>query len=472
METSQASKSSQNVNKSCLSRKERWGFFIVNVGNIPIMTLMNVFLLYYYVAVVGLNPIAVGTLFLIARLFDGFNDPIMGYVVDHLPKTNLGRFRGYIIIGSIICGINYLILWLGPGLATAGKLTIAYISYLLFGFTFDLMDIPLNSMIPVMSDQDNDRNRLSNIKGLGYMFGAAIYYVLPIPFISLFRTEIQGFYALILLTVGIVICFSIFGALTIQERVQPIQAKKYTFQETVKILGTRPVLVQFLETLMNSIGGSINSALLIFFFIYVLMRVDLFVLIAIFFGIGVLIGILSMPQMVNHFGKKNTKIFANGISVVAFIMVLFVPSDQPFLFFFIVAISSIGGGINMLLNYGIQADNMDYVEWKLGFRAEGAVASINSFIIKAAQGVGSAIAAYALYLIKFDKSLHVQTELTIRGLYIITFALPSVFYLVGLLIWAFFYPINKATRNQMMAEIQRLHVAAEEKMPKMNEKEM
>ena len=367
-ETPQFSQSSLNVNKSHISRKERWGFFIVNVGNIPIMTLMNVFLLYYYVAVVGLNPEAVGTLFLIARVFDGINDPIMGYVVDHLPKTKLGRFRSYIIIGSIICGINYLILWMGPGLATVGKLTIAYISYLLFGFTFDIMDISLNSMIPVMSDQDKDRNLLSNIKGLGYMFGGVIYYVLPTPFIGLFSTEIHGFYALVLLTVCIVISFSIFGTLAIQERVQPVQTKKYTFQETVKIFGTRPVIVQFIETLMNSVGNGINSALLVFFFTYVLKRMDLFIFISVFYLAGVLIGIFVMPRLVNHFGKKTTKIFASGISLVSFIIILFIPYDQPFLFLFIIALYSIGGGINMLLNYGIQADNVDYVEWKLRFR--------------------------------------------------------------------------------------------------------
>nr|MDO8110289.1 MFS transporter [Candidatus Sigynarchaeota archaeon] len=137
--------------------KEKLAYFSVNVGNIPIMTLIGGFLLIFYVDVVGLDPAAVATLFLITRVLDGLNDPIMGYIIDHLPNTKWGRFRPYIVLGTIICGLNYLLLWLGPSLAAFNKLVIAYISYILIGITFDLMDVPLNSLIPVMSTSEKER---------------------------------------------------------------------------------------------------------------------------------------------------------------------------------------------------------------------------------------------------------------------------------------------------------------------------
>ena len=85
--------------ESLLSWKEKFAFFLVNMGNIPLMTLLGSFLLIYYTDVVGLNPTVVGTLFLVSRIFDGVNDPIMGYVIDHLPRTKLGKFRSYLIHG-------------------------------------------------------------------------------------------------------------------------------------------------------------------------------------------------------------------------------------------------------------------------------------------------------------------------------------------------------------------------------------
>jgi Na+/melibiose symporter-like transporter len=150
-----------------ITKKEKISFFIANLGNIPIMTLMNAFLLIFYTDVVGLNPAAVAILFIFARVLDGFNDPIIGYIVDHLPRTKWGKFRPYIVLGSLFCSLNYIILWLGPSLATNGKLLIAYISYILFGITFDLMDVPLNSLIPVMTEEEKERNSLSLIKSLG-----------------------------------------------------------------------------------------------------------------------------------------------------------------------------------------------------------------------------------------------------------------------------------------------------------------
>jgi len=442
---------------SDLTRKEKIGFFIVNFGNIPIMSLMNTFLLTFYITVVGLDAVAIGLLFLIARVLDGLNDPIMGFVVDHLPKTKLGRFRSYIIIGSIICCINYLILWLGPALAISGKLIIAYITYLLFGFTFDLMDIPLNSMIPVMSNKDKDRNSLSNIKGLAYMMGTGLFIMAPISFLDLFKSNATiGYTLLVILTVIIVLSFSIIGALLIKERVEPIIEKKYTIQETIKVIGNRPVFVLFLETLMNSIGGGMTQGLLLIFFTYVFLDAELMIVSYVFGGIGLFIGLLFTNKLIARLGKKNAKIIADGFSVFG-IFILLVPTNQLVVFIIIMGIANMGIGINMLLNYGIQADNMDYIEWKLGYRAEGAVASANSFIVKAAQGIGSSLAAFGLAIIGFNKDLPIQSANTIQGLYLLCFGIPAIFYLVGMLIFLFLYPLNKKTREEMMLYIRNLH---------------
>ena len=41
----------------------------------------------------GINPAACATLFLIARIMDGLNDPFAGYMIDHLPNTNMVLVR-------------------------------------------------------------------------------------------------------------------------------------------------------------------------------------------------------------------------------------------------------------------------------------------------------------------------------------------------------------------------------------------
>lgn len=96
---------------------------------IPIMTLLNGYLLIFYTNICGMAPKACASLFLIARILDGLNDPIVGLCIDRMPNTRFGHFRMPLIVGTVLCGLNYLLLWFGPMMAPSGKLVIAYISY-------------------------------------------------------------------------------------------------------------------------------------------------------------------------------------------------------------------------------------------------------------------------------------------------------------------------------------------------------
>jgi GPH family glycoside/pentoside/hexuronide:cation symporter/glucuronide carrier protein len=440
---------------SVLSRKEKFSFFLVNMGNIPLMTLLGSFLLIFYTDVVGLNPAAIGTLFLVARIFDGFNDPIMGYVVDHLPKTKLGRFRSYLILGTVITSAVYLLTWLGPSLAPAGKIGLAYVGYLLFGFAFDLMDIPLNSMIAVMSDRDRDRTVLSNIKGFAYMFGGVLVFSLALPIVGLFSSDQVGYHWLIIIFTAFVLLFSIIGTLGIKERVNPIKKDKYKFQDLMKILGNKAVISHFLQQLVLMTSGGILQGSITFFFIYVLDRPDLFALSGISRVVGTVIALALVPVMTRKFGKKTTNTIANVIAIIGYLVLFFLPADEPMLFILVLLITSPGTGATGILMYSIQADNTDYVEWKQGIRAEGAVASLNSFIVKAGLGLGSGIGAYMLGIIGYVPNA-VQSAETIQGLYSLNFLYPAFISIVGVIVWMLLYPIDKKTNEQMLSELAAL----------------
>lgn len=438
---------------SVLDLKEKLAFFAVNIGNIPIMTMLGTYLLLFYTDVVGLNPVTIGTLFLIARVMDGISDPIMGYLIDHLPRLKMGRFRGYLVIGVIITTLTFLFVWLGPLLAPTGKLVIAYIGYLLIGWTFDLMDIPLNSMIPVMSDKDRDRNVLSTIKGSAYMVGAIIIIGAGLPIIKSFPTMREGFVVAILGAAAFVLVFSVLGTLGIKERIQPMREEKYTFKNIKDILGARPVLILFLQTLISQIGAGVSSGTLVFFFLYGLKRPDLFPVGAASYIVGIVVAAFTAPALVKRFGKKTCNILAMLVSITGSVIMFFTPTSMPYVFLAVALLTSPATGLSMVLTYGIQADNMDYIEWKHGYRAEAAVASMNSFIIKAASGVGSAIGAYLLAYFKYVPGAENQLPVTIRGLYTVNYAIPAVFTLIGLLVWSFGYPLTKAITAQMMSEL-------------------
>lgn len=121
---------------------EKVCYLLANIGNIPLMTLLSAFFLIFYTDVVGLDPAALATLFLISKVVDGISDPVMGFILDKFPITKMGKFRPMLMLGTIVCVINYILLWFGAVWSPVGKYAIVYITYILLGWTFDVMDIP------------------------------------------------------------------------------------------------------------------------------------------------------------------------------------------------------------------------------------------------------------------------------------------------------------------------------------------
>ena len=125
-----------------------------------------------------------------------------------------------------------------------------------------------------------------------------------------------------------------------------------------------------------------------------------------------------------------------------------------------VLIAGIGAGFAAPLNYGIQADNTDYIELKLGIHAEaavaalssfiteGAVASLSSFVSKCAMGIGGAIPGYLLQLAGFDSKAAVQNDDVINVIVLCVLILPAIVNVVAIVIFSKGYPITKEKLNE------------------------
>jgi GPH family glycoside/pentoside/hexuronide:cation symporter/glucuronide carrier protein len=431
------------ANSGKIGIREKASFVMVNIGNIPVQILLNSFLMIFYTDVVGLNPAAIATLFLLARVVDGINDPIMGFVIDHLPRTKMGRFRSYLFFGAVICCANFLLVWFGPLFAPAGKLAIAYICYLVLGITFDVMDIPLNSMIPCMTDNDKERNALSAIKAAGYMIGSMVLSMAFPLILSRAATSRAGYTALVLIGTGVVLLFTFVGVMGIRERIEPVADEKYKFRDLIQILGCRPVLVLLLATIVSMIGSMIGGGVNMYFYTYILdNRLDVMSLSFLVNTIGTLPFMVIGPMVANKTGKKTIYVAGAVIVMIAPLLRLLSVTNIPLLMVSTV-LGGIGFGLTMSLAYGLQADNVDYVEYTTGKRAEGAIASLNSFVVKAAMGIGGAIPGYILAAAGYAAN-QPQTDAVKTGIIVSVMVLPAVFALAGLLIFAFGYPVGKA----------------------------
>lgn len=434
------------MNQDKIKMREKLSFAMANFGNIPIMTLINGYLLIFYTNICGLSPAACATLFLIARFLDAINDPLVGFIIDHLPTRKMGHFRPTLILGTILCSVNFLLLWFGPMLSTSGKLAIAYVSYILLGVLFPVMDISLNSLLPVMTEDMKERNSLSTIKGLAYVIGALVIGVAA-PLILGDTSNKQGYINLVLIMTAVIFFFSIIGTMGVKERVKPQMENSYSVKELFKILSQKPVYITFLAVLLYSIGSNIVNAANTYFYTYIFEDLTLASIITLITCVTVFPATMVIGNLIGRFGKK--KMYAIGLALagLAPIIRLLDVRNIPLLIVSVL-IAGIGAGFAAPLNYGIQADNTDYIEVSMGIRAEGAVASLSSFVSKCAMGIGGAIPGYLLQLAGFDSKAAVQNDDVINVIVLCVLILPAIVNVVAIVIFSKGYPITKEKLNE------------------------
>lgn len=419
---------------------------MANFGNIPIMTLVNGYLLIFYTNICGLSPAACATLFLIARFLDAINDPLVGFMIDHLPTRKMGHFRPTLILGTILCSANFLLLWFGPMLSTSGKLAIAYVSYILLGVLFPVMDISLNSLLPVMTEDMKERNSLSTIKGLAYVIGALVIGVAA-PLILGDTSNKQGYINLVLIMTAVIFFFSIIGTMGVKERVKPQMENSYSVKELFKILSQKPVYITFLAVLLYSIGSNIVNAANTYFYTYIFEDLTLASIITLITCVAVFPATMVIGNLIGRFGKK--KMYAIGLALAGLTPIIRLLDVRSIpLLIVSVLIAGIGAGFAAPLNYGIQADNTDYIEVSMGIRAEGAVASLSSFVSKCAMGIGGAIPGYLLQLAGFDSKAAVQNDDVINVIVLCVLILPAIVNVVAIVIFSKGYPITKEKLNE------------------------
>lgn len=439
--------------------KEKVSYALVNLGNIPIQTILGSYLLIFYTNVVGLSPAACATLFLIARILDAINDPFVGFAIDHIPTTRFGHFRPTLIGGTILCSLNFMLLWFGPLMATSGKLAIAYISYILIGVLFPVMDISLNSMLPVMTTDMNERNMLSSLKGFVYMLGMFGLNMIA-PIIIGNTSEASGYITLILLVTAIVLVFSIVGAIGLKERVkaEPGQSK-YKLKDLFLILTQRPVAVTFVSNLVYMTGTYVMNTMLAYFFTYVIEDLTLMSIVSVVQLIALLPATIVVGALIQKWGKK--KSYVLGLLLIGLVpLIRLIDVTNIPILMIATAVTGFASGLCMPLSYGIQADNTDYVELNMGFHAEAAVAALSSFITKCGMGIGGAIPGYILAAVGFDSTAASQPEIVRTMIIIGTIVVPAVLSLIGAIILGTSYPLTKEKLAEQVEKMKALRSKA------------
>lgn len=440
-----------------VARKEKISYGIGAVGKDMVYSLVSGFLMYYYNTVLGISATFIGVLFMAARIFDAFNDPFMGVVVEKT-KSRWGKFRPWILTGSIINALVLIALYAVPK-SLEGNSLLVYVSftYILWGMTYTIMDIPYWSMIPAITEVGKDRENISVIArscaGLGFAIPVALTMVL-VPVLG--GGDKRVGFAIMAVLVGIffVVAMSI-TVINVVEKVK-VQSKSPTIREMFSsLLKNDQALVVVISIIIFNSSLYLTQQLAIYFFQYDIGNEGLFGLFGTVGGAAQILAMMTLPVFRKKWESRKILVGAILTTLVGYTM-LFVLGTLQITNIVLLCIAAViifmGFGLATVLTTIFLADSVDYGEWKNGNRSESVIFSLQTFVVKLASAFSVLIAGVGLDVIRLDVDLAVQTTGTLFGLRILMIVFPMIGLVASILYFLKKYRLNDEYLQQISRE--------------------
>ncbi|XMO85803.1 MFS transporter [Algibacter sp. AS12] len=166
-----------------ISIKEKIGFGLGDTASNLVWQVLMIFQLYFYTDIFGISPAVAGTMFLITKIWDSINDPIMGIIADRT-NTKWGKFRPYILWLALPFALAGVLTFTTPDLSMSGKIIYAYITYTIMMMVYTAINIPYSSLMGVVSASPNERASFSQYRFMLAFSGGLLVQALTLPLVN------------------------------------------------------------------------------------------------------------------------------------------------------------------------------------------------------------------------------------------------------------------------------------------------
>ncbi|WP_442890069.1 MFS transporter [Congregicoccus parvus] len=439
-----------------LREKLAYGF-----GDLASVLYWQTFMLYFtffYTDVFVIPAAAASTMFLVSRVWDGINDPLMGIVADRT-ETRWGKFRPYLLWMCVPFAVMGVLTFTTPDFGPTGKLVWAYATFIGLMMLYTAVNIPYTALLGVITPDPAERTSVSSIKfmfafGAGFIVSASL-----LPMVSALGggDDAKGWsLSFVVYGIAAVVFFLIAFAGT-RERVRPPRTQKPSIKRDLSELVTNvPWLLLLATTMAWVLFVAVRSSVTVHYFKYYVGTQDLVLpflgaktytfewIVSAFNTIGQaasLVGVLLVSWFARQVGKKNAFIilFASGVVLTA--AFFWLKPEQVLLMFVLQIVSSLTSGPLCVLLWAMYADSADYGEWKRGRRTTGLVFSASTMSQKFGWAFGAFVSLQLMAQLGFAPNVD-QTPDTLRGLLLLMSLIPAVFGILSIVIVCF-YPLNE-----------------------------
>lgn len=424
----------------------------------------NILLLGYYTDVFGLTATAVGTMFLVTKLFDAITDPIMGMIADRT-TTRWGKFRPYILWMAIPFGVIGYAMFANPDLSETGKLVYAYFTYSLMMLAYTAINVPYSSLLGVISPDSSERTTVSTYRfvcafGAQFLISAFIF-----PLRNLLGGGDDGLgYQRTMALFAVASVFLWFATfLNTRERVEPPPDQRVNFKKDIRYVISNAawlVLVAVAVFTLTNVGVRMGAT---FYYVkYYMEDSDLMVFwifdrtsVAWLSGsLAMVMGALCTKLLTNRFDKRTLLIWLTALNGVFVLSLYLIQPDQYWAMIWIGFVGTLVVGPTPAIVWSMYADVADYGELQTGRRTTGLIFSGLLFSQKMGLAFGAGLAGWILGWFGYEAG-QVQNDGSLLGIRLIFTVFPGLL-TIAAAVATVFYPLTDRRVLEIDAELQAI----------------
>jgi sugar (glycoside-pentoside-hexuronide) transporter len=401
-----------------ISFRERLWYGLGTTGEQFPFFFVNSYLMFFLNIVVGIPAMAVGTLFLLSRIWDAINDPIMGHIADRT-RSRWGSYRPYAFFATIPMGILLYLTFTSFNIGAGGKLVWAYVTYIFFTMSNTASIIPLGSMINVLSSDYEERGVLGTFRELGSSIGNLTASIIISGLIGFFGARFgdaasYSYTSIILSILCFVLLLGTF--LNTKERVLPPKETIGFFKSFKALKGNGPCISLFIAFFFVSMFVAIRQMWNMYYVSFYLQNDKMQGLLLMFMSLAPLSVLYFLPRFIRKWGKRN--MFLLGCICIVLSGILFLIAQRNTILAIIASfIAGWGQVMTFSAIWSMLPDVSDYGAYKNDIKAPGFVFALGNFMLKLAMSLSGMLAGVLLTVINFDQTAKIQTEAVVNGIY-------------------------------------------------------
>jgi GPH family glycoside/pentoside/hexuronide:cation symporter len=453
-----------------LKMREKLAYGFGDLASVLYWQTFMLYFTFFYTDVFLIPASAAATMFLVSRIWDGVNDPVMGIIADRT-KTRWGKFRPYLLWLCVPFAVVGVLTFTVPAFDMTGKLIWAYVTFILIMMLYTGINIPYTALLGVISPNSNERTTVSSVKFLFAFAAGIIVSATLLPMVkSLGKGNDARGWQLSFVVYGLAaIVFFLIAFKGTKERVQPPKTQKSSItKDLFELITNGPWLILLATTITFILFVAVRSSVTAHYFKYVIGSQEVklpFIdaktysfeaLVSAFNTIGQiasLLGVLIVSWFARLVGKKRAFIIIFIVAITSTAAFYFLSAQQLALIFLFQITGSLTGGPLSVLLWAMYADTADYAEWKRGRRATGLVFSASTMSQKFGWAFGAFVALNLMSQVGFQAN-QAQSAESLRGLVLLFSLIPAGMGILSMII-AMIYPLNDKKVAEITSELEK-----------------